>query len=90
MSAASPESVAQAEQTRPYVAMVAGEASGDLLAGLLLDGLRQRWPLLTSVGIGGPQMQRHGFDAWWPHHQRAVHGFGWGGVRRRRGDGRSR
>jgi len=84
MSAASPESVAQAEQTRPYVAMVAGEASGDLLAGLLLDGLRQRWPLLTSVGIGGPQMQRHGFDAWWPHHKLAVHGYGWEVLRRLR------
>ncbi|MGB4361596.1 MAG: lipid-A-disaccharide synthase, partial [Rhodoferax sp.] len=37
-------------------ALVAGETSGDLLAGLLLDGLKQRWPELQSVGIGGPQM----------------------------------
>ncbi|MEG2975906.1 MAG: hypothetical protein RR882_07475, partial [Comamonas sp.] len=33
--------------------MVAGEASGDLLASLLLGGLRQRWPDVTSMGIGG-------------------------------------
>ena len=29
---------------RPSVAMVAGETSGDLLAGLLLQGMRARWP----------------------------------------------
>ena len=32
--------------------MVAGEASGDLLAGLLLGGLRARWPELMTQGIG--------------------------------------
>ena len=38
----------------PRFAMVAGEASGDLLAGLLLDGMTARWPALESFGIGGP------------------------------------
>jgi lipid-A-disaccharide synthase len=55
--------------------MVAGEASGDLLAGLLLGGLRQRWPGLKTAGIGGPKMAEHGFEAWWPHHKLAVHGY---------------
>jgi lipid-A-disaccharide synthase len=57
------------------LAMVAGEASGDLLAGLLLQGLRERWPALPTVGIGGPQMAQQGFQAWWPHHKLAVHGY---------------
>ncbi|MFT5934418.1 MAG: lipid-A-disaccharide synthase, partial [Hydrogenophaga sp.] len=35
-------------------ALVAGETSGDLLAGLLLGGMRQRWPNQQSYGIGGP------------------------------------
>jgi lipid-A-disaccharide synthase len=65
-------------------ALVAGETSGDLLAGLLLDGLKQRWPDLQSVGIGGPQMAQRGFDAWWPHDKLAVHGFGWEVLRRYR------
>jgi lipid-A-disaccharide synthase len=69
----------------PVVAMVAGEASGDLLAGLLLGGMRTRWPHLTCAGIGGPQMAQHGFDAWWPHHELSVHGFGWEVLRRYRG-----
>jgi lipid-A-disaccharide synthase len=65
-------------------ALVAGETSGDLLAGLLLDGLKQRWPELQSVGIGGPQMAQRGFEAWWPHDKLAVHGFGWEVLRRYR------
>lgn len=66
------------------VALVAGETSGDLLAGLLLDGLRQRWPSMRAVGIGGPQMVRRGFEAWWPHDKLSVHGYGWDVLRRYR------
>jgi lipid-A-disaccharide synthase len=61
--------------TDPRLALVAGEPSGDLLAGLLLGGLKQRWPDLQSSGIGGPQMARHGFEAWWPYDLLAVHGY---------------
>ena len=68
----------------PKLALVAGEASGDLLAGLLLGGMRARWPALQSHGIGGPQMARHGFTAWWPHHKLSVHGFSWELLRRYR------
>ena len=55
--------------------MVAGETSGDLLAGLLLDGLRARWPSLTSGGIGGVQMVHRDFQAWWPSEKLAVRGY---------------
>ena len=65
-------------------ALVAGETSGDLLAGLLLDGMIQRWPGLQSVGIGGPQMAQRGFEAWWPHDKLSVHGFSWEVLRRYR------
>jgi lipid-A-disaccharide synthase len=57
------------------VAMVAGEASGDLLASLLLRGLRERWPDLQAFGIGGPGMQAEGFEAWWPSDKLAVRGY---------------
>ncbi len=57
------------------LAMVAGEASGDLLAGLLLGGLRARWPDLHTAGIGGPRMAGHGFEAWWPSDKLAVRGY---------------
>ena len=59
----------------PRAALVAGEASGDLLAGLLLQGMRQRWPTLESGGIGGPQMAGHGFQPWWPYEKLAVRGY---------------
>ena len=55
--------------------LVAGEASGDLLASLLLSGMRQRWPNLKSMGIGGPRMQAQGFEAWWSSEKLAVRGY---------------
>lgn len=63
--------------TAPHVAMVAGETSGDLLAGLILDGLKAHRPALRSAGIGGPQMQARGFEAWWDSQRLAVHGYSW-------------
>ena len=59
----------------PHFAMVAGEASGDLLASLLLSGLKTRWPELRCEGIGGPKMAERGFDAWWPNDKLAVRGY---------------
>ena len=55
--------------------MVAGEASGDLLASLLLGGLRQRWPELRTAGVGGPRMAAQGFESWWPYDSLAVRGY---------------
>ena len=55
--------------------MVAGEASGDLLGGLLLQGLKGRWPDLQAAGIGGPRLAAQGFDAWWPHERLSVFGY---------------
>ncbi|MEP6873452.1 MAG: lipid-A-disaccharide synthase [Burkholderiales bacterium] len=59
----------------PRFAMVAGEASGDLLGSLLLGGLKARWPQLQAVGIGGPRMVAQGFEAWWPYDKLAVSGY---------------
>ncbi len=67
--------MAKAASIAPQLAMVAGEASGDLLASLLMVGLKKRWPELSASGIGGPQMANQGFDAWWPHHTLAVRGY---------------
>ena len=55
--------------------MVAGEASGDLLGGLLLQGLKARWSDLQASGIGGPKLAAQGFDAWWPHDRLSVFGY---------------
>ena len=71
---ASPSVPVRAEAT-PYVTLVAGETSGDLLAGLLIDGFKARWPGLRSAGIGGPNMAQRGFEAWWPSDKLAVRGY---------------
>ena len=63
------------DRLAPTFAMVAGEASGDMLAGMLLKGLRHKWPQALSCGIGGPRMVEQGFEAWWPHERLAVRGY---------------
>jgi lipid-A-disaccharide synthase len=65
--------------------MVAGEASGDLLAGLLLGGLHRRWPAATACGIGGPRMAAQGFEAWSRHDELSFHGISFELLRRYRG-----
>ena len=57
------------------IAMVAGEASGDLLASLLIGALRKRLPEAVFCGIGGTRMQAQGFDAWWPLDKLSVMGY---------------
>jgi len=57
------------------IAMVAGEASGDLLASHLMIALKERLPEVTFHGIGGPRMEAAGFMAWWPSETLAVRGY---------------
>jgi lipid-A-disaccharide synthase len=57
------------------IALVAGETSGDLLAGLLIDGLKVKWTDLQTFGIGGARMKERGFAAWWPSDKLAVRGY---------------
>jgi lipid-A-disaccharide synthase len=56
-------------------ALVAGEASGDMLGAMLLQAMKQRWPDLQTSGIAGPRMQAQGCNAWWPQALLAVRGY---------------
>lgn len=66
---------AMSPNTYPFLAMVAGETSGDLLASLVLQGLKADFPDLYAAGIGGHRMGDAGFDVWWPSERLAVHGY---------------
>ena len=55
--------------------MVAGEASGDLLAARLLAGLRPHLPQARFHGIGGPHMAEQGFVSDWPMDKLSVRGL---------------
>lgn len=57
------------------IALVAGEASGDLLAAHLIEAIKRRLPGADFCGIGGPKMQRAGCDVWWPSETLAVRGY---------------
>lgn len=56
------------------ISMAVAERSGDQLAALLLGGLQQAWPQLHASGIGGPQMQRMGFEAQFSCDELSVRG----------------
>lgn len=55
--------------------MVAAERSGDMLAALLLGGMRTTWTQLEASGIGGPQMDERGFASKWSCDELSVRGL---------------
>jgi lipid-A-disaccharide synthase len=65
----------QVNAENPQFSLVAGEASGDLLAGLLLEGMQRRWPQMQASGIGGARMAERGFKAWWLSDKLSVFGY---------------
>ncbi|KZE34907.1 lipid-A-disaccharide synthase [Crenobacter luteus] len=57
------------------VALVAGEASGDLLGAHLMAALKARHPDIEFAGIGGPRMLAQGINSVVPQERLAVRGY---------------
>ena len=60
---------------RMRIALVAGEASGDILGAGLVAELRRRHPDAEFAGIGGDGMRAAGLDAWFDASELAVMGL---------------
>ncbi|MEH6461503.1 lipid-A-disaccharide synthase [Chitinimonas sp. JJ19] len=59
----------------PRIAIVAGEASGDLLGASLIEAVRRRMPNVRFAGIAGPKMQSAGATSLFPMDKLAVRGY---------------
>lgn len=57
------------------VALVAGEASGDILGAGLMQALRQHCPQVEFIGVGGPLMQAQGLTSYFPMERLAIMGL---------------
>ncbi len=57
------------------VAIVAGEASGDMLGSHLMTAIKEARPDVEFIGIGGPRMQAVGMQVLFPMEKLAVRGY---------------
>ncbi len=57
------------------IGIVAGEASGDLLASHMMEELKRAVPGVRFIGIGGPKMQAVGMQVLFPQEKLAVFGY---------------
>lgn len=62
-------------QSTKTIALVAGEASGDLLGSQLMLAIQEKMPNVRFIGIGGPKMAAAGMNVMYPMEKLSVMGY---------------
>ncbi len=59
----------------PKIAILAGEASGDLIGSHLMSYLNSKIKNIEFIGVGGPEMSKNGLISYFDYSEISVHGY---------------
>ena len=59
----------------PKIAILAGEASGDLIGSHLMSYLNSKIKNIEFIGVGGPKMTKNGLISYFDYREISVHGY---------------
>ena len=59
----------------PKIAILAGEASGDLIGSHLMSYLNSKIKNIEFIGVGGPEMSKNGLISYFDYREISVHGY---------------
>ncbi len=59
----------------PKIAILAGEASGDLIGSHLMSYLNSKIKNIEFIGVGGPKMKQNGLNSHFDYSELSLHGY---------------
>ena len=57
------------------IAILAGEASGDIIGSHLMSYLNSKIKNIEFIGVGGPEMSKNGLISYFDYREISVHGY---------------
>lgn len=59
----------------PKIAILAGEASGDIIGSQLMRHLTSKIKNVEFIGVGGPEMKKYGLTSYFDYSELSIHGY---------------